>query len=72
MSDQYNQEVLSFMRDFVQNRLLVSFSNLFCYNRDINVSRETKETDLFSKVVTKLKFVDKLQTPSVRISNFME
>ena len=59
MSDHYKQEVLLFMYDLVQNRMSMSFSNLFCNKDDISGSHETKQADLFYTAATKSKFVDK-------------
>jgi len=68
LSDIYQMEVLLFMYDYINDKLPVSFQNLFCLRSNIDGAYETRQNNMFDIPRTKSRFVDKLpsyQFPSL-------
>ena len=60
LSDIYQLEVLLFMHDYLNNRLPMSFNNVFPLNSDNANAYSTRQIHMFSLPRTKSRFVDRL------------
>jgi len=60
LSDIYQLEVLMFMHDFINNKLPLSFQNMFILNADIQNTYQTRQSNMFHMPLSKSRFVDKL------------
>ena len=60
LSDIYQLEVLLFMHDYLNNRLPMSFNNIFPLNSENANAYITRQINMFSLPRTKSRFVDKL------------